>query len=66
MNIIETNLSFGSMTKRTKTNRMILHHADATTCSAEDIHRWHKNNGWAGAGYHFLVRKNGKVYRLRP
>lgn len=66
MNIIETNLSFGSLSNRSKTTRMILHHADAKTCSAEDIHRWHLGNGWSGAGYHFLVRKDGKVYRLRP
>lgn len=66
MNIIETNLSFGSLSNRSKTTRMILHHAAAKTCSAEDIHRWHLGNGWSGAGYHFLVRKDGKVYRLRP
>ena len=66
MNIIENNLSFGNMTKRSKTERIILHHAAAETCSAEDIHRWHRNNGWAGIGYHFLVRKDGSVYRGRP
>lgn len=66
MNIIETNLSFSSMSVRKKTTRIILHHAAATSCSAEDIHRWHKQRGWSGAGYHFLVRKDGSVYRLRP
>lgn len=66
MNIIETNLKFGSMTNRKSTNRIILHHAEASHCTAEDIHRWHLNNGWSGAGYHFLVRKDGKIYRLRP
>ena len=66
MNIIETNFQYGSMTTRSKTTRIILHHAAASTCSAEDIHRWHKANGWAGAGYHFLVRKDGLIYRLRP
>ena len=54
------------MTTRKSTERIILHHADAKNCSAEDIHRWHLNNGWSGAGYHFLVRKDGKIYRLRP
>lgn len=66
MEIIETNLEFKNMTTRKSTERIILHHADAKNCSAEDIHRWHLNNGWSGAGYHFLVRKDGKVYRLRP
>ena len=66
MEIIETNLEFKDMSARKSTERIILHHADAKNCSAEDIHRWHLNNGWSGAGYHFLVRKDGKVYRLRP
>ncbi len=66
MNIIETNLEFKDMSTRKSTERIILHHADAKNCSAEDIQRWHLNNGWAGAGYHFLVRKDGKMYRLRP
>ena len=66
MEIIETNLQFKDMSTRKVTGRIILHHADAKKCSAEDIHRWHLNNGWSGAGYHFLVRKDGKIYRLRP
>ena len=66
MEIIETNLDFKPLTKRSQTNRIILHHAAIANCSPEDIHRWHLNNGWSGAGYHFLVRKDGKIYRLRP
>lgn len=66
MNIIETNLSFKSMDTRTKTNRILLHHAEASSCTAEDIHRWHLANGWSGAGYQFLIRKDGSTYRLRP
>lgn len=66
MEIIETNLQFKDMSTRKVTERIILHHAAAQNCSAEDIHRWHLNNGWSGAGYHFLVRKDGKIYRLRP
>ena len=66
MQIIETNLQFKDMSTRKVTERIILHHAYAKKCSAEDIHRLHLNNGLAGAGYHFLVRKDGKIYRLRP
>ena len=66
MVIIEKNLEFKDMFTRKSTERIILHHAAAQNCSAEDIHRWHLNNGWSGAGYHFFVRKDGKVYRLRP
>lgn len=66
MGIIETNLEFRNLEKRKLTRRVILHHAEASNCTAEDIHRWHLNRGWAGAGYHFLVRKDGTTYRLRP
>src|SRR5574344_1037195 len=66
MEIIETNLQFGNMDTRTKTERIILHHAEASSCTPEQIHQWHLERGWAGAGYHFLVRKDGSVYRLRP
>ena len=66
MNIINTNLNFKQMDTRSSTKRIILHHAAAKRCSAEDIHRWHLSNGWSGAGYHFLVRKDGTIYRLRP
>lgn len=67
MNIIETNLNFNT----NHTNRsgdpagIVLHHA-AANGSVEDVHRWHLGNGWAGIGYHFYVRKDGKVYRGRP
>lgn len=65
-NIIETNLKFKELSIRKTTERIILHHADASECTAEQIHSWHLNKGWSGAGYHFLVRKDGSVYRLRP
>lgn len=67
MKIIETNLKFrGAMANRAATRRIITHHAEASSCTPEQIHDWHLKNGWSGAGYHFLVRKNGSVYRLRP
>lgn len=66
MNIQTKELSFGAMTKRKKTDLIVLHHAAATKCSVEDVHSWHLANGWAGIGYHFLVRKDGSVWAGRP
>lgn len=67
MEIIKTNLNFKAMTKRglSDITKILLHHAEASICTAEDIHRWHLNKGWAGAGYNYLVRKDGKIYELR-
>ena len=67
MQIIEKTYDWAqALTPRTKTDMIVLHHAAATSCSADDIHRWHLHNGWAGIGYHFFVRKDGSVYRGRP
>lgn len=67
MNIIETNFKWnGTLEKRSKTSQIILHHADASNCAVEDIHRWHIERTWAGIGYHYFVRKDGSIYRGRP
>lgn len=52
--------------KRNMTNCIVLHHADAPTCTIEQIHGWHLNNGWSGVGYHYFVRKDGSVWVGRP
>lgn len=54
------------LARRSATRRIILHHAAAVTCTAQQIHQWHLANGWAGIGYHFFVRKDGRIYRGRP
>ena len=67
VNIIETKLLFnGGFVNRTSTKQIILHHAEASNCTVEDINRWHLNNGWTGIGYHYFVRKDGTIYRGRP
>lgn len=68
MKIIETNLTFGSnrSVRSGKPQGIVLHHAAASSASVETVHGWHKQRGYAGIGYHFYVRKDGKVYRGRP
>lgn len=66
MKIIESNLQFKSLSNLGQVKRIILHHAEASNCTVQDIHRWHLNNGWSGIGYHFFVRKDGTIYRGRP
>lgn len=65
MNIIEKTYTLnGSLTKRTKTDMIILHHRVGDG-DVEGIDRIHKNNGWTCIGYHFYVRKDGSIYRGR-
>ena len=67
MKIIEVNYKWnGSLIKRKKTNLIVLHHAAIKECSPEMIHQWHLQNSWCGIGYHFIIRKNGQIYRGRP
>ena len=62
MQIIRKKYNWASpLFKRNKTNRIILHHAQAKTCSVEDIHQWHLKKGWSGIGYHFLIRKDSTI-----
>ena len=67
MEIIETNWKWNTpLYNRRKTDYIALHHAAASSASASDVDRWHKQNGWTGIGYHFYVRKSGIIYRGRP
>lgn len=66
LNIIEKTYSLnGKLSIRSKTERIILHHAESSSCTVEDIDNWHKKNGWTCIGYHFFVKKDGTIYRGR-
>lgn len=34
--------------------------------TANDIDRWHKQRGWKGIGYHYVVDLNGNIEKGRP
>lgn len=66
LNIIDPRLSFnGPLTKRGTTNYIIYHHAEAESCTIQDVDQWHKERGWLGCGYNFFVRKDGSIYKGR-
>lgn len=67
MNIIHTDFQWTQpLVKRTHTDTLILHHAEAIHATVEEINRWHVARGWSGIGYHYYVRKDGSVYQGRP
>lgn len=67
MNIIEKTYKWAMpLGKRSTTDLLILHHSGTTTCTPDGVHSSHIGNGWAGIGYHYLVRKDGTIYRGRP
>ena len=58
------------MDVRKKTDSIIIHCA-ATKVSMDigydEIRKWHVDqNGWDDVGYHFIIRRNGKLEKARP
>ena len=42
---------------------VVIHHSVTShEASPDDIASIHKNNGWFGVGYHFIITKDGKVW----
>ena len=68
IDIKETNLDFSSLSERSYTDMIVLHHTGCNDidASAEQIHGWHLGQGWAGIGYHYVIRKDGTIERGRP
>ncbi len=72
ISVIDRHLVFAyGLETRSATNFLVIHHTGSGAqnnrdFSAEEIHGWHLNNGWAGIGYHYVVRKDGTVEQGRP
>jgi len=68
VNVKETNLKFRSLTERATSDLIVIHHVGDPDrdVSAKEIHQWHLGNGWAGIGYHYVIRQDGTIERGRP
>lgn len=50
-------------------NSFVVHCADTPASmdiGVQEIDRWHKERGWLGIGYHFVIRRDGTVETGRP
>ena len=66
MNIIETSLKFKQkLSNRSKTDYIILHHR-AGNGDVTSIHNQHISQDYSGIGYHYYIRKDGRIYAGRP
>lgn len=58
-------MAYKSNTKKRASTDYIAVHCAATKPSmnvgAADIDRWHRANGWACIGYHFVIRRDGTI-----
>jgi len=48
-----------------KIQYIVIHHAEAINCTAQDIHDWHLKKGWLGAAYNAFINKQGEIWLLR-
>lgn len=63
-------LNFTEYEERPTTEVIVIHHAGFPDgdkdSSAEAIHKFHQEvNGWAGIGYHYVIRKDGTIEQGR-
>ena len=72
VNVIKKNFDFdfSRLSGGLDVRKIIIHHtgnANNEDTNAEEIHYQHRHiNGWAGIGYHYVIRKNGKIEQGRP
>ena len=72
--IVETHLEFKTALKpRQKTRRFTLHWPgrlpagfDLSKLGSAMVHEWHLERGWAGIGYHYLIKTDASIERGRP
>lgn len=54
---------------RKRTNWLVIH-CSATRAvmdvGVKEITQWHRAQGWSGCGYHYVIRRSGKVEAGRP
>ena len=45
-----------------------IHHSasDGPSTTERDIDRWHKDRGWKGTGYNYVIEWDGKIVPARP
>lgn len=43
------------------TDIAVIHHTASPDVSASTIDKWHKEKGWDGIGYHFVIRWDGTI-----
>ena len=68
-NVKEYDLDFTRLYARDNTDLIVIHHTGNPVdddLSAEQIHWTHLAIGWAGIGYHYVIRKDGTIEEGRP
>lgn len=48
------------------TSMAVIHHSASPDVSVKTIDKWHKERGFNGIGYHFVIRQDGRIEKGRP
>ncbi|MGL4741023.1 MAG: peptidoglycan recognition protein family protein [Sarcina sp.] len=68
LNIIKTDFIWDekeTLEVGNKPKAIILHHSAIAEMTIDEVHEKHLDNGWAGIGYHYFIRKDGSIYEGR-
>ena len=49
------------MNRTNYADKIIIHCSDSSFGDAETIDRWHKERGWDGIGYHYVINRDGTI-----
>lgn len=64
------NFNIGAPMNGQAVKYLVVHCADTPPSmkrvDAEEIDRWHRQRGWLGIGYHFVIRRDGAIEEGRP
>lgn len=65
--VITNNFKFKDLVKfnSSKVYLIVMHHRGGNG-DVKSIHDQHIKQGWSGIGYHYYIRKDGKIYQGRP
>ncbi|MGL4654378.1 MAG: peptidoglycan recognition protein family protein [Sarcina sp.] len=67
LKVIKTNFEWrDKLEVGNEPEKVVLHHSAIDNMTIDEVHQKHVDNGWAGIGYHYFIRKDGKIYEGRP
>ena len=66
--IFPSHLTFKApLDSREKTDYIVIHHSAVLNPHiVEDVHQWHLKRNMYGIGYHYFIKKDGRVFEGRP
>lgn len=63
--IVATGYSYAGEHCAVDTKKAVIHHTASPDVSSQTIDQWHRERGWEGIGYHFVIRRDGSVEKGR-